>query len=112
MTTADTRFARSAIHAASSSCSTATWSPASIVRSTSSPGVPGRITVEESGTALPEASFCAASSRGVPAVFLRQGAQRRRPGEPVLVELLDAVLAGSLAVDEAEEMGCERRLRA
>src|SRR4029079_7419022 len=41
ITTAETDFARSADHAPTISCSTASWRPASIVRRMSWPGAPG-----------------------------------------------------------------------
>ena len=89
MTTAETLLASSAIQAASSSCSRASCRPASIVRrrsSPSDPGLPGR-----------------PRSRASAGRWRRAAASRTR-GEPasvVLVELLDAVLAGVLAVHEA-----------
>ena len=99
MTTADTLFAWSAAQAARISCSTASWSPASIVSRMSSPGAPG---ILDDGRVRDRPARRRRAGRG------RSAAGRRA----VLVELLDAVLADAVAVDEAEELRRERRVRA
>ena len=81
------------------SCSTASWSPASIVRRMSSPGTPGSTVRSVSISGLPLASRSASTTFGSPA-------------SSVLVELLDAVLALALAIDEADEVRGERAVGA
>ncbi len=74
------------------------WSPASIVRRRSSPGVPGSSTTAVSGIWR---------DGDVPL-----GLDDPRPArELLLVVLLDAVLADAVAVDEAEELRGEGRVR-
>ncbi len=70
-----------------------------MVRRTSWPGVPGETTVAVSGIGWP---------RDV-ALEVRDP---RRAAERVLIGLLHAVLAGALAVHEAEELRAERRVAA
>ena len=66
-----------------------------MVRRMSSPGDPGSTTEAVSGIGRRLTSRSATTTRGGPA--------------RVLVELLDAVLARAVAVDEAEEVRRERR---
>ena len=99
MTTADTLFASSAIQAASSSCSTLE--------------LQARVDRQAEVLARPPGSS-RRRSRASPARWGRAG-RRASAGEPasiVLVVLLDAVLAGALAVDEAEQMRGQASSRA
>ncbi len=82
MTTADARLALSAIQVASSSCSTATWSEASMLRVRFLPGTPSSSTTVVSGTAVAHRITLCSDDR-------------REAGQVVLVVLLHAVLANA-----------------
>ena len=98
ITTAETRFARSAIHAASSSCSIATCSVASSGERDVLPGVAG---IEHDGRV----------GHRVAGGVLLGGDDARHARELVLVELLDAVLPLPVPVDEAEDVRRQGRVR-